>query len=45
MRTLWNGHEGAMRILVARNDINPKIADKYGQTPLSFAVQNGHAGS
>ena len=31
-----------MRILQGRNDANPDTADKYGQTPLSWAARNGH---
>lgn len=31
-----------MSILLERNNTNPDIPDKYGQTPLSFAARNGH---
>lgn len=33
-----------MRILLERNDVNPSIPDEDSQTPLWFAVENGHVG-
>jgi len=33
-----------VRILLERNDVNPDTADKYGQTPLWRAAQNGYEG-
>ena len=39
------GHEGVVKILLERNDINPDTADNgYGRTPLSRAAENGHEG-
>ena len=39
------GHEGVVKILLGRNDVNPDTADaKYGRTPLSRAAENGHEG-
>jgi len=40
-----NGHEGIVKLLLERNDVNPDIPDKLqGQTPLSWAARNGHEG-
>ena len=37
------GYEEVVKILLAREDIDPDQADtKYGQTPLSWAAENGH---
>ena len=33
-----------MGILLGRSDVNPKTPGRYGQTPLSLAVGNGHEG-
>ena len=44
MLAAMNGHEGAMKILSGRIDVNPDMADSWGQRPLSAAVGNGHAG-
>jgi len=45
---LWateNGHEGVVKLLLGRKDVNPNIPDTtYGQTPLSWAAENGHEG-
>jgi len=45
---LWatkEGHEGVVRILLEREDVNPNQADtECGQTPLSWAAENGHEG-
>src|SRR5205807_3311237 len=38
------GHEGVVKILLGRDDVNPNTPDKYGQTPLSCAVWSGHEG-
>ena len=39
-----NGHEGVVKILLGRGEINPDKEDKYLQTPLSHAARNGHEG-
>ena len=39
------GHEGVVKALLQRSDVNPTTADTiYGQTPLSWAAKNGHEG-
>jgi len=39
------GHEGGMRILLGRNNVNPNTADAVSrQSPLWFAVVNEHEG-
>ncbi|SCO09473.1 related to ankyrin [Fusarium fujikuroi] len=39
------GHENVVKLLVARDDVNPNSTDRlYGETPLSWAAKNGHAG-
>jgi len=39
------GHDGVVRILLERGDINPDQADtEYGRMPLSWAAANGHEG-
>ena len=41
-----NGHEGVMKLLLARNDVSPDTPDTvYGRTPLSWAAENGHEGA
>jgi len=40
----WQGHQGAVALLLARGDIDPDKPDKYGQTPLWGASFNGHEG-
>jgi ankyrin repeat protein len=38
-----NGHEATMKLLLAKDDIDPDSKDtKYGRTPLSWAARNGH---
>ena len=40
-----NGHEGTVKLLLGRKDVNPDIPDTWdGQTPLSWAAENGHEG-
>jgi len=40
-----NGHEGIVRLLLGREDVNPDAPDKWdGRTPLSWAAGNGHEG-
>ena len=40
----WNGHEGVMKMLLGREEVNPDKPDKWGSTPLSGAARNGHEG-
>ncbi|RPA96062.1 ankyrin, partial [Choiromyces venosus 120613-1] len=41
----WNGHDGVVKTLLTREDVNPNTPDtKYGKTPLCRAAQNGHDG-
>ena len=38
-----NGHEGIVKLLLERKDVNPNTQDtRDGQTPLSWAVEKGH---
>jgi len=38
-------HEGTVELLLGREDVNPDIPDtECGQTPLSWAAENGHEG-
>jgi len=37
-----NGHEGVVKILLARDDVNPYKPDNDGRTPLWRAAFNGH---
>jgi len=39
-----NGHEGVVKILLRRGDVNPDKPENYGQTPLWWAAYNGHEG-
>ncbi|RPA91169.1 ankyrin [Choiromyces venosus 120613-1] len=37
------GHEGALKVLLTREDVNPNTPDtKLGRRPLSWAARNGH---
>ncbi|PUU83389.1 ankyrin repeat-containing domain protein [Tuber borchii] len=38
------GHEGIVKILLGRGDINSDFSDKYNRTPLSLAAEYGHEG-
>jgi len=38
------GHEEVVKILLAREEVNPDKPDDYGRTPLLSAAQNGHEG-
>jgi len=38
------GHEGVVRMLLERNDVNPDKADKWTRTPLARAAKNGNEG-
>ena len=37
-----NGHAGAVKILLGREDLSPDRPDNHGQTPLWWAALNGH---
>ena len=37
-----NGHEGVVKILLGREDVNPDNPDNDGRTPLSFAAEYRH---
>jgi len=39
-----NGHEGAVEILLGREEVNSDKPDKWGSTPLLLAAQHGHEG-
>ena len=44
-RAAENGHEGVVKLLLERNDVNHNTPDmKYGQTPLAWAAKKGHEG-
>ena len=39
-----NGHEGVVKILLEREEVNHDKPNEFGQTPLSGAAQEGHEG-
>jgi len=39
-----NGHEGAVKVLLGRDDVDPNEPTEDGQTPLWCASKNGHEG-
>ena len=39
-----NGHEGVVKLLLGRDDVNPDKLDNQGQTALSCAAKNGYTG-
>ena len=39
-----NGHEGAVKVLLGRDNINPNKPDNNDQTPLHHAAKRGHEG-
>ena len=39
-----NGHEGVVKILLGRKEVNPDKPDNGSRTPLSWAADNGHEG-
>jgi ankyrin repeat protein len=41
-RAAENGHKAAIRLLMARADVEINSRDKYDQTPLSRAAENGY---
>ena len=44
---LWaakNGHEGAVKLLLELEDVDPDRPDNQGSTPLSWAAYHGHEG-
>ena len=40
----YNGHEEVVKILLAREEVNPDKPDEWDRTPLSSAAANGHVG-
>jgi len=36
------GHEGVVKLLLERENVDPNRPDKYGATPLSNATAEGH---
>ena len=38
------GHEGMVKLLLGRKEVNPDSRDGYGRTPLWFAALGGHEG-
>ncbi|PWW73261.1 ankyrin, partial [Tuber magnatum] len=38
------GHEGVVKLLLERRDIDPNTADSSGRTPLPWAAERGHGG-
>ena len=42
---LWaakNGHDGVVRLLLERKDVDPNMPNNQGSTPLSWAADNGY---
>ena len=39
-----SGHEGMVKLLLNRKEVNPQSRDNYGQTPLWYAAKGGHEG-
>ena len=37
-----NGHEGIVKLLLDRKEVNPDSKDNHGQTPLQRAAEGGH---
>jgi len=44
MWAAWNGRDGAVKLLLRREDITPDKPDDNGRTPLMWAAGNGHDG-
>ena len=38
------GHEEAVKVLLAQEDVNPHQVNHFGETPLLWAASNGHDG-
>jgi len=38
------GHEGVVKMLLEREDVNPDAGTIYGRSPLSWAAKSGHEG-
>jgi hypothetical protein len=36
------GHEAVVKVLLARDDVDPDFKDNYGRKPLLWAAKNGH---
>jgi len=41
---VWSGHEGIVKLLLARKDVNPNSSSKSCETPLRSAARSGHEG-
>ena len=41
-RAAVRGHEAAVKLLLAKDGVDPDFKDNNGQTPLSFAAGTGH---
>jgi len=39
-----NGHDGVVKLLLEREDVDPDRPDKQASTPLSWAAGNGYEG-
>ena len=39
-----NGHDGAVKLLLGREDVDPSRPDSEDSTPLLWAARNGHGG-
>ena len=37
-----NGHEAVVKLLLARDGVDPESKDNSGRTPLSWAAEKGH---
>ena len=44
MHAAWQGNEGVVKLLLARDDIKPDKPNIDGRTPLWWASSNGHEG-
>ena len=44
MWAAWNGHEGAVKVLLGCSGVNPEPLDPDGRTPLCLAAESGHEG-